>query len=655
MSFGTSRITSLLLPGLVFHACVFDHARPNASAAPDSAKSPANDSNFVMNQDPYNQARVLFNDHSITMPILGSGYYIVSKNKLTYYSRDSVFQFNAYGQLQTLDGYTLMGVNADSAGNIIGNTLSEIIVHPYLRDASTASQSLSFRGNLDANSYPMGTISYSKPYFAIAEMSNSSPNSHDGTALVHLSNSKCEHLGLKAGDKITITDPVGNQTSFNITDDPTDPNLFAIAPYTTPRALYSIRDLIEQITSANPVLDAVMGLPTGQITIPKGWQVTTTSATAATKVANSFSGSLNFAGTSYTTDSFRRPATGTDLIADIFDQEGHNLYDPLSNTVANPNGNNGLQDGDPIKVFAFAGTRPQGGMQSLTFNHTTTTLRDIADLLRSDLGLPLKDITPQQNHSVSVNPTGSDDHIPDGSIVVRGLPSTDNALSQIRLSATNSDPTTTEATFFNSNSFTELQSARNPRIATASTTILDRTSGTHQITITATPTTAPWIWEWKASTAGNETINGGGSGKITFGNNGLVQLFSTTDNSPTMRIDPGNGSDIIDLSFDLGKDNQNGALSLLFGDSDFGIQSNGLAWGKPDSLLIDAGANIQVNFSNGKVKRHSQIRLADITAAQGLTKIREGLWQAPNSKTIGYIGNPSVSPARIKGKVVLPE
>lgn len=581
------------------------------------------------------------------LAIEGKSYFAVNNGKGgNYYTRNGSFQMDSKGHLTLpTNGMVLQGKIANAKGEFPpGTKIGDIRIPFDEQSPAQATKKVNFARNLNADSMAKGTVTQTQAYIQNANMSNSGPAAHDSTSLLALKNSKGESLNLKAGDKITVTDPAGNQTIFSVTDDPTDADLAAIAPATVPKAVYGIADVVAQITGAALTVDAVTGLPTGQVTIPKGWQVTTDAPLASSKLASAFSGSLNAAGTSFNTDSFREPAVATSLLADLYDSTGKNIYDPLSNTVANPNGNNGLQDGDLIKINANVGGKPVGGVASLAFNHATTTLQDVLDLIRQEVNLPLKDGTAQSDFSVAVNGAATDDNLIDGAIVVRGQPGEDFAITNLTIRAENTDPTTTAPKIFNANnSTTDFQKARDPGVVDTSLVIYDRNGETHNMTMTFVPTNTVGEWEWAVHFPGKEDITGGGKGKITFGQDGSVSSFTYDDNSPRLKVDPGNGADILEIELNMGgPGNFQGLTQFQAASSASAIGQDGYGTGKLSDVSIDTLGYVKGVFTNGVTKNLAQVMVVDFVNPGGLERVADSVFTTSSNSGDPVFGQPGV-------------
>jgi hypothetical protein len=122
------------------------------------------------------------------------------------------------------------------------------------------------------------------------------------------------------------------------------------------------------------------------------------------------------------------PVNGSENVANIFSDSGQSL---------------GLESGDKITIQgSIADSIIADSAYFLSGKPSSIIISSLNDLLlfiRNSLKLPETDSTYQNNPSVSVNPAGSNDSIADGSIVIRGRKGCAFRLSDIIISANNSN------------------------------------------------------------------------------------------------------------------------------------------------------------------------------------------------------------------------
>jgi flagellar hook protein FlgE len=229
---------------------------------------------------------------------------------------------------------------------------------------------------------------------------------------------------------------------------------------------------------------------------------------------------------------------------------------------------------------------------------------------------------------VSLNGAGTDDNLADGTIVVRGLPGTAFALTNLSIQANNSDNSTPTPTYLNTNmAFTEQQKSRDAGNVTTSITAYDAAGTPHNVSVTFTKSQVSNEWYWKAAVAGNEQIQGGGAGKITFGADGTVSSFSFDDNAGKLMIDPKDGSNLMSIDLNPGGSGKFSGLTQFNAASTAAITSqDGHTMGSLQSISIGVDGIITGQFSNGVTRSLAQVEVADFTNAQGLTKVSNSVY-----------------------------
>jgi hypothetical protein len=132
------------------------------------------------------------------------------------------------------------------------------------------------------------------------------------------------------------------------------------------------------------------------------------------------------------------PAKAMESLADILDTGGERL---------------GLEVGDKISFTGSIGGVPAANAAPLVYTEgaSAITLQDILDKIRENFDLPERDGTAENNLSVSINPPGSDDGIPDGVIVIRGRPGKAFAINDVAVRASDGNSLRPSPSIFNTN------------------------------------------------------------------------------------------------------------------------------------------------------------------------------------------------------------
>lgn len=573
----------------------------------------------------HSQGNLQSTGQTTDLAIEGSAFFVVGDGTNLYYTRDGAFSLDASGNLvMPSNGLVLQGMNADDLGNFPPTSVLENINIPFSTQApALATSTVTFGRNLDADSIAMGTVSYSRRFLTNA-------TGAEGFAGLYSNHGKS--LGLQVGDtlKISGTNVAGGtsvaaDTSLPIT------------------ATTSLNDILAAIQSfMNVELGSAGATATvgadGRITITAGGadiadlQIGSDRPISSPEITSAFQVDARIpAGGNDQTLGLRAPATAGTLVADLFDQDG--------NSMGLENGDmlnfSGAIDGhvDPTTGFAYSdGTN---GLPATTFS-------DILEQLRNQMRLPLLDGTINNNPTVSINSAGSDDRIPDGTIVVRGLPETAFALTDISIRATNSNNTAPAPAIFNSNMFfNEFQPARDTGVVPTSITVYDDAGYPHNISVTFTHSQEPDTWLWEASTAGSETILAGSGGRITFGPDGTVSNFAFQDQSSVLQFDPGNGSGIMNVRLDPGGPGSFQGLTQFRAPSTAAaLSQDGHTMGQLRSISVGGDGTVTGMFDNGVSRALAQLMVAEFTNPAGLSKQSESVYSETANSGTPVLGRP---------------
>jgi flagellar hook protein FlgE len=255
-------------------------------------------------------------------------------------------------------------------------------------------------------------------------------------------------------------------------------------------------------------------------------------------------------------------------------------------------------------------------------------MSDVLAKIKDNFKLPDRDGTIQNNLSVSLNAAGSDDNIPDGSIVIRGQPETAFAIRDVAIKATDSNNANPSPNFFNSNMVaSSLRDATDTKVAENSITIYDSLGKEHTATMRFIPTGQPSQWLWEVKLAGQENILKGQKGKLSFGQDGSVSSFSFDDGSNGLVFDPRNGAP--DVSVDLqvgGPRDFTGLTQFRSATTATAVGQDGYTMGRLREVSIGEDGVVSGSFTNGTNKKLAQIMVVDFTNPGGLQKVKDSVY-----------------------------
>jgi flagellar hook protein FlgE len=574
----------------------------------------------------------------------GTSYFAYSSGQGTFYSRNGALQYDSTGRLVCpTNGYTLQGMSAAPDGTYPASSKIGDIKIPFGQKApANATTEVTYGCNLDSDSEGLGSIDNTNRFLA-----DNTTGTMGAQTLTSLYDSSGNALGIMAGDTLTARgyDTLGNEYTASLIVSKTS----------------TVTDLMTAIQSVTGHID-----PAIPVTLNANGSINVRTAGTAGPVNNLTVSSSRPGSNSYVSNAFtwgatidtanaagansnqlRRPAIATDLVSTLYDASGTRIggVDPVT---GNPYG---LEDGDMISVNGAVGgkTITTG---TLTYTGATTTLQNILDTIQNSFNLPRNDGTPQNNLSVSMDPADSaDDRIPDGAIVIRGQKELAFALQNISISANNSNSNAITPARFNANlATTELQAARNTGTQSTSIVVYDESGDAHTLTTTFTNSGTPNEWLWQITTNAGETILGGNTGRITFGQDGSPSSFTFDDGSTKFRFDPMNGSNEVDVNLNVGSPGSFLGITQFRSQSTTAARSqDGYPMGKLQEISIDEYGEIKGLYTNGVSKSIAKIYVADFNNPAGLLKTNDSMFAISNNSGEAVMQQPGVgTPTKIK-------
>ncbi len=557
------------------------------------------------------------------LAIEGSAFFAVSDGIGTYYTRNGAFQFDSEGKMVLpTNGMVLQGKLADANGNFPPGSVIGNIKIPFNDQApAKATTAIEFARNLDSDSGAKGSVLHTQRFLHHAE---------GGDSVLALSDSKGQSLGIQVGDILTFSAVNGGGTTVTQTLTVTENTTMSTLTLAM-TAFLSSAPVGAGVTTVEEVTPAMSSAQRGAITIHgnaadiNNFQVTSNRPISSPKVTKAFSVPSTIPGGSLAldilTDTMRSPAEADDELEEGFDANGNSL---------------GLEAGDVIRFGGTVGGEAANNVADLTYVATgpgATTFQDLLSRIKDNFNLPETDGTANNNLSVSLNMGGSDDNIPDGSIVIRGMPETAFAISDISVLANDSNNTRPTPTFFNSNmNATTLQQAQDTGVAESSITIYDNIGKEHTATMRFTHTGQPNEWLWDVRLAGQEEVLQGQKGKVTFGQDGTVASFTFDDGSSALLFDPKNGSNNVRINLNVGGPGSfTGLTQFRSPTTASAVGQNGHPMGRLRNISIGEDGVITGAFTNGTAKDLAQIMVAEFTNPGGLQRVKDSVYTTSNN------------------------
>ena len=521
----------------------------------------------------FNQGTFQTTGKKTDLALQGSGFYILNDGVSNVYSRAGVFGFDSRNTfVNPATGLKVQGVMADAAGNIGTGPMTDIVIDPDMVMPAAASTTLEMMGNLDAASDGQGTIVRTGILLAGA----------GGTdTLTDLTGPGGSPLGLAAGDVITVAGDLGGL--------PVNAGSYTVSAGSTYQDLV---DWLNRSIANTPFAIDFALEPGGSISVTNntGQDITGLGLVAGGNAA--FAGAFRYeptilAGGSSLAGRARTIADRNDLLTNIYDATGQPLAIDFTN---------------PAASLTISGT--VGGVPVTDHSLGLSSGSTVGDLMQ-ELGYTLGVTT----EPVTLNSSGQ--------IVVMGETGTENALGNISIRETGRANPVLAGAF----GFAQTQAATDPQPASLATTVYDSLGNAHNVTVEFTKLPGLNQWQWTASMDGGENILSGGSGTVTFDQNGTFTGASFADGAGALTFQAPGAADVT-LALDFGEPGVLTGLTQFEGGGSLQSQADGYGAGRLIDFNIDQSGTIIGVFSNDTLQALGRIGIARFNNADGL--VREG-------------------------------
>lgn len=165
-----------------------------------------------------------------------------------------------------------------------------------------------------------------------------------------------------------------------------------------------------------------------------------------------------------------------------------------------------------------------------------------------------------------------------------------------------------------------------PKVTT-SMVIYDSLGKAHELTVQYEKTINTGEWKVMIEANGSETVLSGGSGTLTFDENGRFLSFDYADESSEFVLDPGNNTSQLNINFNM--DSHEGFTGLTQFDSvsNLSLRSqDGNQAGALMGFIVDEGGIIKGTFTNGEILDLAQIGTTIFQNDSGLRKVGGSLY-----------------------------
>ncbi len=579
----------------------------------------------------FSQGNLESTGQATDLAIQGDGFFMVSDGARTYYTRAGNFQLDANGRMVSpANGFTVQGINADSAGELsTGTTVTDVTLPFGQKSPARATSELTLAGNLDSREQPLATIlTTDGKVYAIEQSGSNGGAGSDVSGLYANGAANAQILGMVPnGTTVTVTVDAVTKTYTYVAADTGTGNL----------DFHSILDLRNEMANDFGASFASIALndTTGAIDFTTAGTARTLSIAssnpALVKALGAASGTIAAATTS-STDQFSHVAQQTDLVTNLRDGQGQSL---------------GLASGDAISLAANKGeTALAVGNPVLTVGAGTDFGQFVAAI---HTGLAITNID-----GVAISETT-------GALTITGDGGTANGITGLNIQSSGAGAAAFNAIFGSQpGNWVENQAAEDVSHDVAMT-VYDSIGNPVDLSLKFTKDpTAQNRWLWSATVPEPANITGGGSGAATFDSNGRLESFSYDGGSSSLQLDPGTGAESpVDINLDPGVSGESNGLSQFAAASNAVASSqDGYPMGNLQDISVDSRGVITGYFSNGINQTLAQIALATFTNPTGLLRQGNNMFaESGNSGSpiVGYAGTSnqsSITPGALEGSNV---
>jgi flagellar hook protein FlgE len=159
--------------------------------------------------------------------------------------------------------------------------------------------------------------------------------------------------------------------------------------------------------------------------------------------------------------------------------------------------------------------------------------------------------------------------------------------------------------------------------------VYDSLGNTHSLTVNFTKTLDGKVWQWSAEAPEPATIISGGSGEVSFRDDGSLNSFTYNGDSNHIAINPGNEAQDLTISLNAGIIGELSGLSQTASSTSVNaVGQDGYGVGILQDINIDTNGNIFGNYSNGVNEILAQVLLANFVNPQGLERTGTNLFSS---------------------------
>jgi len=536
----------------------------------------------------FTQGNIRTTGNKTDLAIQGDGFFIMNDGTSQYYTRAGNFTFDGDNYLvSAATGMRVQGVVADSFGNFSASAVTDIQIDPSTVVPARATESINVFGNLSSASEATGTHMLTNgPLLAQAEDTDDLRFLHNG--------STGQALQLTRGDIISLTGTIGGVPLADLQFEVGEAD-----------ANFTVQELTGWMQTE--LSTAAGGPVTVNLNAGGFVEITNSSGQVLENVRLNLGGGVHFnqvmlfsdqidpLSSSTSAHSLLSPATADNALSDIYNSSADSL-----NFVFQDDGS-----GRMVTSVEIGGTLGSEGISSnvMEIEDGVTTLGELLDRMTQALS-----ISNEEGISVAEN----------GRIQVTGDVGVSNSIGNISLL----EPGNLFSNLNASMDFGVISAAEDAKTYAVTSVIYDSLGDPHNLTLAFTKRTGFNTWDWEASLDGDEEIVTGGSGTVSFDEEGSLVSFLYTDGGGQITIRPQTtgqqGAGLMTIAIDPG--DIGGVTGLTQFEPEDQIQSyaGGFTVGRLVDFDIDQRGVVVGRFSNDTVRDMARLGVARFNNPNGL-------------------------------------
>jgi flagellar hook protein FlgE len=150
---------------------------------------------------------------------------------------------------------------------------------------------------------------------------------------------------------------------------------------------------------------------------------------------------------------------------------------------------------------------------------------------------------------------------------------------------------------------------------------------------------------WRAELPEPAQVATGGTGSLTFNDDGSLRTFSYDGGVTTLSFDPGTGAvNPVSINLDVGESGTYNGLTQFESPSTAVITNqDGFPMGKLENVTFDKSGILIGIFSNGETQTLGQLSLAEFTNESGLVRAGDNMYTSTNNSGTAVVGTAGVN------------